>query len=123
LGSFSVRRHDAGASCGGGWRAHVVPAIPSLQLAQGTERRAELAREELWLFPGGEVAAFAATRRQVRPRRSHAWGHEGWEARLPVAVETAAQSGVLTGEGLRRERKPLTTATHARKMIGQMNRV
>ena len=100
-----------------------MPAIPSLHLAQGAERRAELGREEFRLFPGGEVAAFVATRRQVRPGRSHASGHEGWEGQLPVTVETAARSGVLTGEGLRRQRKPLTTPTHARKMIGEMNRV
>src|SRR5439155_14321731 len=37
--------------------AHVVRAAPSLQLAQRSERRAELGREEFRLFPRREVTA------------------------------------------------------------------
>src|SRR5215213_487190 len=37
--------------------ANVGRAIPSLRLAQGSERRAELLGEQLGLFPGREVAA------------------------------------------------------------------
>src|SRR5439155_1570016 len=57
LVNVSVERSDANVYCSEEWRAHNVPAIPPLHLAQGSERRAQLGGEGLRLFPRGEVPA------------------------------------------------------------------
>src|SRR2546422_10627862 len=56
-GLDQVDRAIDGAACGVGRRALVVPAGPSLQLAQWSERRADLGSEEFRLFPRREVTA------------------------------------------------------------------